>query len=285
MKESTAKFAIHVIGERVGIAVSAKILDGRDGAFLELTPTDFHPNEGFTIQFRPGWRSAEALLAPGPYAGQLIARMGACDIEAKKTFGVFATAATAKKIKVAMRVNGGDANPTDGTAWPLQWSKLELQLKQTSIVVDIEDDAQLERLIMDLVVPLFAMVVALVGAEENELPTTGELEGRAVQTIATRYERNRLNREACIQLKGTRCTVCEFDFAEAYGPLGIGYIEVHHLTPISSIGTDYRINIATDLAPVCSNCHAMAHREEPPIPLERLQQLIRERRRKPETEV
>ena len=277
MKESTAKFAVHAVGERVGIAVAAKIINERDGGYVELAPNDFHPNEGFTVQFRPGWRSAEAVLVFGPFSGQLIARMGESDMQAKKTFGVFAAAMLPKKVKVLLRVNGADVNPLDPVSWPAQWSKIELQLKQTPIVVDAESEAQQERLILDLVVPIFGMVVALIGAEENELPTTGELEGRAIQTIVTRYERNRLNREACIQLKGTCCTVCGFDFAETYGPLGIGYIEIHHLTPISSIGADYRIDIASDLAPVCSNCHAMAHREEPPIPLVRLQVMLRER--------
>jgi 5-methylcytosine-specific restriction protein A len=284
MKEATAKFAVHVVGDRVGIAVAAKTINDHDEAYLELTPTDCHPNEGFSVQFRPGWRSVEAVFVPGPYSGQLIARMGWADLQAKKTFGVFAAVAS-KKMKVLMRVNGSDVSPLDPEAWPTHWSRVELQLKQTPIVVDAENEAQQEHLITELVVPIFAMVVALIGAEENELPTTGELEGRAIQTIATRYERNRLNREACIQLKGTRCTVCGFDFSETYGALGIGYIEVHHLTPVSSIGADYRIDVASDLAPLCSNCHAMAHREEPPIPLERLQDLIRQRQHTKQTEV
>jgi 5-methylcytosine-specific restriction protein A len=283
MKESTAKFAVHVIADRVGIAVAAKILNDRDGAYLELTPIDFHPNEGFSVHFRPGWRSAEAVLVLGPYSGQLIARMGDSDLHAKKIFSVFATASS-RKMKLLMRVNGGEVNPLDPAVWPSQWSKLEFQLKQTPIMVDAENEAQQEHLIMELVVPVFAMVAALIGAEENELPTIGELEGRAIQTLSTRYERNRLNREACIQLKGARCTVCDFDFAESYGPIGIGYIEVHHLTPVSSIGADYRIDVASDLAPVCSNCHAMAHRVAPPIPLERLRDLVHERQRTKQNE-
>jgi hypothetical protein len=32
---------------------------------------------------------------------------------------------------------------------------------------------------------------------------------------------------------GTRCQVCSFQFAEKYGSLGDGFIEVHHLIPIS----------------------------------------------------
>ncbi len=279
MKEPTARFAAHAVAERVGIAVNVRVIkDGGGKEHLELTPADFHPNEGFSVHFQIGWRSAEAIFAPGAFSGQLITRMGQCDEEAKRTFKVFAEAMTLKKVKMLMRINGADVSALEVDSWPAQWSKLELSLKQMPIMVEAESEAQQERLITDLVVPIFGMLVTLIGAEENELPTTGEPEGRAIQSNTTRYERSRLNREACIQFKGTRCEVCGFDFAESYGPLGIGYIEIHHLTPIATIGPDYRIDIKADLAPVCSNCHSMAHREEPPVPLERLRELVNARR-------
>jgi 5-methylcytosine-specific restriction protein A len=278
MKSSIAKFAVHVISERVGLAVQARMLTDRDGDYCELTPIDVHPNEGFTVQFRLGWRSAEAIFIPGPFSGTLIARMGESAAEAKQTFGIFAAAVSSRKVKVRLRVNGIETDPIAAATWPSEWTKIELGLKLTPIVIEVENEAQHERLMIDLVIPLFGMVVALIGAEENELPTTGEPEGRAIQTLTTRYERSRLNREACIQLKGARCTVCGFDFAEFYGILGIGYVEVHHLKPVSSIGPDYRIDIASDLTPLCSNCHAMAHREDPPVRLERLRELVEARR-------
>jgi 5-methylcytosine-specific restriction protein A len=284
MKETTARFAAHSIAERVGIAIHTKILKEGSEEYLELTPTDCHPNEGFSVHFRLGWRSAEAVFVPGLFSGPLIARMGQCDEEAKKTFCVFAEAVSSRKVKVLMKINGTDTSPINAATWPTQWSKAELSLKLTPIMVEADNEAQQERLILDLAIPIYGMLVSLIGAEENELTTTGEPEGRAIQSLTTRYERSRLNREACIQLKGTRCKVCGFDFSEAYGPLGIGYIEIHHLTPVASIGPNYRIDIKTDLAPVCSNCHSMAHREEPPVPLERLQELIGERKRALETE-
>jgi 5-methylcytosine-specific restriction enzyme A len=279
MKESTAGFIVHAIGDRVGVGIQARIKSDSDGSYFELIPVDIHPNEGFTVQFRLGWRSVEAVFIPGIFSGQLITRMGECDLEARQTFSAFAAAVSSKKVQVLMRVNDSTINPVLPTTWPTKWEKLELRLKRTPIVVEAESDAQHERFVIDIVVPLFGMVVALIGVEENELPTRGEPEGNAIQINHTRYERKPLNREACIQLKGTRCTVCGFDYSEIYGSLGIGYIEVHHLKSISSIGGDYRIDVASDLAPVCSNCHAMAHREEPPVPLDHLRDLVEERRR------
>jgi 5-methylcytosine-specific restriction protein A len=278
MNNSTGKFAVHVIAERVGIAISCRVVSDGKESHLELTPTDFHPNEGFAVHLKTGWRSAEAVLVLGQFSGQLIARMGGCDAQAKSAFAAFATGLASRKIKVLMKVNGSDINSMETETWPSNWTKLELVLRMTPIVIEAENEAQLERLVADLAVPIFGMIVSLIGAEENELPAGGELEGGSFQTLTTRYERSRLNREACIQLKGTKCLVCGFDFAEHYGPMGIGYIEIHHLTPVSAMGPEYKVNIATDLAPVCSNCHAMAHRDDPPVPLERLKMLVEERR-------
>ena len=57
------------------------------------------------------------------------------------------------------------------------------------------------------------------------------------------------------------CEVCGFDFEKTYGPLGQGYIECHHLVPLSESGaTRTRLS---DLALLCSNCHRMAHRRRP----------------------
>jgi 5-methylcytosine-specific restriction protein A len=51
---------------------------------------------------------------------------------------------------------------------------------------------------------------------------------------------------------------CGFDFGRAYGALGDGYAQVHHLRPLAR-GAERRTSFA-DLAVVCANCHAMIHR-------------------------
>ena len=203
--------------------------------------------------------------------------MGKCSEEARQTFTAFAIGTAARKVKLLMRVNGTEVEAVQPGTWPQNWSTLELSLKLSPLLIEPSNEAQLERLTLDLVVPLFGMMATLIGVEESELPTTGEAEGRAVQSLITRYERKRINREACIQLKGSRCSVCGFDFAEHYGHLGAGYIEIHHIKSIASLGAGYRINVATDLEPLCANCHAMAHREEPPVSIERLRLVVAER--------
>ena len=50
------------------------------------------------------------------------------------------------------------------------------------------------------------------------------------------------------------------NFEEMYGEIGKGFIHVHHIIPLNSIGKEYVVNFRNDLIPVCPNCHAMLHR-------------------------
>src|SRR5436190_8602023 len=279
MNDSISPFALHAVADRVGLATSVRTERGDQWDSLLITPSDLHANEGFAVQLRFGWRSVEAVVIPGLFSGQLIARMGSCHHEAQHIFASIAEGLISKKVKVLMRVNDVEINAIEPQTWPSAWTKFGLSLKLTPIVIDLGDTSQQERMVLDVAIPILNMMVALVGAEETQLLTNGEDEGRPSEILSKRYERKRINREACIQLKGYRCLACGFDFAEAYGPLGVGYIEVHHLKPLSTVGADYQIDVATELAPLCANCHRMAHREEPPVPVERLRQIAEDHRR------
>ncbi len=100
-------------------------------------------------------------------------------------------------------------------------------------------------------------------------------EGALIRVMANKYERNQKARRECVKKKGYRCMVCGCDFEETYGDIGKGFIHVHHLTPISSIGKEYELNVETDLTPVCPNCHYMLHRKDPPYTIEELKDLLK----------
>jgi 5-methylcytosine-specific restriction protein A len=116
-------------------------------------------------------------------------------------------------------------------------------------------------------------------AEEFPSEYTTELfEGAKKSIIVNSYERNPVARQQCIKHWGTCCSVCEFDFEETYGALGTGFIHVHHLTPIAQIGKAYQIDPIKDLRPVCPNCHAMLHKQEPPLGIDELKEIIQDNR-------
>lgn len=72
------------------------------------------------------------------------------------------------------------------------------------------------------------------------------------------------------------CQVCYFSFKETYGELGLGYIEAHHVFPISELKHETMTKI-DDLVLVCSNCHRMLHRRRPWLDIGRLSNLLKKR--------
>ena len=87
------------------------------------------------------------------------------------------------------------------------------------------------------------------------------LEGRKIVVSSVRVERNDKNRKACIEHHGLTCSACGFNFEETYGDLGRGFIEVHHIVPLSKFLEEKPVDPANELAPLCSNCHRMIHRQ------------------------
>jgi 5-methylcytosine-specific restriction endonuclease McrA len=105
-------------------------------------------------------------------------------------------------------------------------------------------------------------------------------EGSVERILVNRYERDRRARDECIKHYGTSCFLCGFDFSAAYGEAMAGFIHVHHLSPLSSVGKGYQVDAVQDLRPVCPNCHATLHSREPAYSLEEVCRLLESQRRR-----
>ncbi|SIS64120.1 HNH endonuclease [Salimicrobium flavidum] len=109
----------------------------------------------------------------------------------------------------------------------------------------------------------------------QEIPvSSGLVEGVTKKVTVNRYERNPIARERCLQYHGRNCAVCDFNFEEVYGNLGKGFIHVHHVIDISTVGKEYEVDPIEDLRPVCPNCHAMLHKKTPAYSIEELRNKI-----------
>jgi len=99
-------------------------------------------------------------------------------------------------------------------------------------------------------------------------------EGR--QYIAEKKFRQR-NR-GLIEVKKTnsdyRCEVCGMNFKEKYGKIGEKYIIAHHLVTIGS-RKESTTTTLKDIALVCSNCHVMLHRKNPPYKINELKTMLK----------
>lgn len=90
------------------------------------------------------------------------------------------------------------------------------------------------------------------------------------------HQRNPQLRRLCIEAYGNKyeCVVCGMNFVQTYGEIGKEFIEVHHLYPISESDGEHEVNPATDMIPLCSNCHSMIHRLTDPADWQRLKEMF-----------
>ena len=113
-------------------------------------------------------------------------------------------------------------------------------------------------------------------AEEVPDPK-GVVEGAKKQITVNAYERDPTAKRRCIKKWGVICKVCDFNFGAVYGELGEGFVHVHHLRPLHTIGEEYVLDPETDLRPVCPNCHAMLHRKKDPLSIDELVKMLKRR--------
>ena len=88
------------------------------------------------------------------------------------------------------------------------------------------------------------------------------LEGKSRAIVSRVRERSPRLRAAALEIHGYLCQACGFDFEGTYGTWGRGFIEVHHVQELGAAPPEgVKVDPATDLAVVCSNCHRMIHRK------------------------
>ena len=142
-------------------------------------------------------------------------------------------------------------------------------------VAAMPSDSVLERDLKRLVSLYEAMVDArqlLEGAPTPPPAGDAELE-QALARTHLRIERNQRLRRKAVKIHGTRCEACGFSYEDRYGELGAGYVVIDHLVPLTEIkrsGEAKLLDPLTDFAALCASCHAMVHRQSPPLSLEEL---------------
>ena len=103
-----------------------------------------------------------------------------------------------------------------------------------------------------------------------------------LRTYTVEYRtRSRELRQAAIETYSRNgriaCAACQFEFGSAYPHIGKGYIQIHHLKPISFMhGEPLNLSAALrNVKPLCANCHQMVHTRTPPISIADLQSTLK----------
>lgn len=225
-------------------------------------------------------------IRPQRHGGELLYEISKASTDQRKRFFDYLHMLEEKHAKIQFLVNGSNLKTIE--QWPETWRNLECRITKVPPTDENDDFDEFQVISEWMIHSICLMFATLTITNIEEGPSmaceTGYAEGNTYQTTTIRYERNPINRELCLARKGYKCNICKFDFKEKYGQIGQHFIEVHHITPISQMGSNYKIDINRDLIPVCANCHAMLHKKNPPYMPKELEAIISATREKREME-
>jgi len=258
---------------RYGVALLVDERPGTDGQKIVLRPAEIPESHSFGIEVLLGWRSVEVIAASGTYSRDLVREMGKAGENQRTIFRGFLQTAIAKGGSVNFSLNGSDAHWEDAEIWDLVWERFHLRVGRNPVALNGTSAAEVADAVTPWVSTTLGSVLSLVPLEADD--EEARREGAIREILATRYERDPINRALCLEIHGSVCKACGFDFGKSYGEAGEGFIEVHHTKQLSEQqGIEVAINPLTDLVPLCSNCHSMAHRRVPAFSVEELKTMF-----------
>lgn len=271
---------IRVLESRFGLGLTGETRLVDNYYEFRLSPHFQDSSEGFHISVIIGWKKLTCQFVPGDKAGLLLNEMGASITDNRLVFSAVAEEIINERGSIDFFINNSRQDPLDYQSWPADWRSISLAVTGPYVETDSDlseyehiDNHVIEwaGLFFALIFPLLPVVPVQGDSDDQE---KGELEGFRTSSISTKYERSRKNRIACLAVKGFRCWVCGINFEDVYGSIGSGFMEVHHIVPLSSLREEQRINPVKGLVPLCPNCHAMVHRRVPPYSVEELKGML-----------
>lgn len=238
-----------------GAAIGMAIDQSGTRTSLKLWFDDLDDRHGPIAELRPhGLRGYRVTLAFGSFSGQVLRQ-----IQAAAEEDVRLARALVASIDASVEV---DLSGQDRNGWKVDSGSFKITATARGFTDD--QDEALVKVCREVMVPLMAAMAELIGYDviEEEDSDDNAFEGAILISTVRRRERNPRNRLLCIRLYGERCACCGFEPREVYGLAG-GIIEIHHLEALSLLASPRAYDPATDLVPLCPNCHRAAHTKRP----------------------
>lgn len=272
-----AEAIAHELQGILGLELSGGVEEVEGGRFTSIRP--LHPSRpsGFSMLLSRTSRRVEAGIRLDNHAAALLRTMAASDQVDFQTFEAIMRESENSGVSVRAIVDDsmiGKAADFPDPPWTDIILECETRLPGVYASAQQVFDAARASAFRCLSLVLCLLEVEPVDLVPENREVAGLPEGAKSRIEVNRYERNPLNRQACLGAYGPTCQVCSFNFGSVYGELGQGYIHVHHIVPVSQMPASYRVNPLTDLIPVCPNCHAMLHRTDTPMSPASLRELI-----------
>lgn len=262
------------LSNNFGVRLDIKGKKYPDREEVTVRPLDFEVRKGFSIISKLEWLSLNTSLKFDSFSGDILNSIMKNHRD-KVDIMIDNINMLVKRNQSGNLLAEVDRRKISEIHEEIDLAKLTLSINNPTINLDnntVEDHiSNQQKIILGLVLLLFDL-------EEQVEPESEEIEGlpegSKTKIEVNKYERSKINRQACINYHGYSCKICEFNFEEMYGETGKNYIHVHHIVPVSMMSENYIVNPIKDLLPVCPNCHAMIHRSNPPLSVNKLQNII-----------
>ena len=171
-----------------------------------------------------------------------------------------------EKLGIELKINR-NGRPLDETKHYAQADAFSVDGRLVHPTSLEQDSAKLLKILVEL---FSEIVTAGLGWKDSHF----DLEGAKGVRASNFYERSPLSRRLAIEIHGVTCAACNFNFSNKYGPIGDGVVEIHHRIPVHLMQVEAVVDPRTDLVPLCSNCHTMVHKTDPPIAVEDLKRFV-----------
>ena len=267
------------VSMETGLAFEATTgIDNERQHWFELRPRHVSRDHAFAIRAVLDWRRIRIDFQPGKFAGELLGNMARVDETGRAAFCAILADCADRGAEIDFRVNGSPYHFQSDEPWEQNWNRFVLHLSKGQLELGTDDGEPDADIVCRWTGRFAAAITAILPLEEEAESSDEEMEGYpegAIITLqANRFERDRRNRAAAIAIHGTSCLACGVEMGSVYGNVAEGFVEVHHVTPVSQLGEGYVIDPAKDLVPLCPNCHAVAHRRSPPFSVDEIRDLI-----------
>lgn len=237
----------------------------------------FPPPKGFSVRIADDYLSWSAHVVLDDLSRQLANFLGQRAGPKEDELKAAITSVKSSTQSCEILVSG---SPLRDEIFTGVWTDFEVKLS-----LSFTPENQLERLVEALI---YAISLPLTLLQEDPLdqaplgdPNSPRLEGDRSSVLQNKYERSRFNRAVCLRHHGFSCKACGEKLVHKYGAIAQELIHVHHIKPVSSLGGATLVDPIHDLVPLCPNCHNVIHRENPPLSLDRLIQVISDAKSEP----
>ncbi len=253
---------LQVVADAVGVPLVREYMPKDHDFEVKLRLEQIPAPHGFVIKIHDDYLSWKVGIHFDAFSGPLLSTMQERYISRQEGLNAYLDLAKTKNNTFSLLINGRSEFPTDSE----DWQDIDFKLSKTYFSLENEFET-LSSVLLDFMCVILFLIVEATEWEEDGYE--GREEGALISVISNKYERSRYNRAICLKFYGFQCRGCG-DFMQEKYELGVNVIHVHHIVPVSKMGSSYKLDPIRDLVPMCPNCHYASHTKNPPIPVDEI---------------